>query len=104
VASRAAGYASIDAEALAEHHLGDAIYTNMVMVGAAWQMGLLPVSAEAVLQAVRLNRVQVDMNVAAFQLGRVAVEDPDQVRSDALSAPRTSGRRWTSSSPVGSRP
>ena len=80
VASRAAGYASIDAEALAEHHLGDAIYTNMVMVGAAWQMGLLPVSAEAVLQAVRLNRVQVDMNVAAFQLGRIAVEDPDQVR------------------------
>lgn len=80
VSARGVGFESIEAEALAEHHLGDAIYTNMVMVGAAWQMGLVPVSAEAVVEAIALNRVQVEMNTAAFHIGRLAVAKPDSVR------------------------
>ena len=41
VRSRAKSFAATNAEALAEHHFGDAIYTNMIMLGMAFQNGLI---------------------------------------------------------------
>jgi hypothetical protein len=50
--------------------MGDAIAANMFMVGVAWQLGGLPVSRAAILEALRMNGVEVAMNEAAFEWGR----------------------------------
>jgi indolepyruvate ferredoxin oxidoreductase len=60
----------------AEALLGDAIATNMMMMGYAYQRGLLPLSAEAIEKAIGINGVAVKMNTEAFRLGRLAVLDP----------------------------
>ncbi|MCA6100978.1 indolepyruvate ferredoxin oxidoreductase family protein [Bradyrhizobium australafricanum] len=60
----------------AEALLGDSIATNIMMLGFAYQRGLLPLSAEAILQAIEVNGVSIKMNTQAFQLGRLAAADP----------------------------
>jgi indolepyruvate ferredoxin oxidoreductase len=60
----------------AEILLGDSIATNMMMMGYAYQKGLLPLSAKAIEQAIEVNAVAVKMNTQAFQLGRLAALDP----------------------------
>ena len=60
----------------AEALLGDSIATNMMMMGYAYQKGLLPLSAKAIEQAIEVNGVAVKMNTEAFQLGRLAAVDP----------------------------
>ena len=45
------------------------------MVGFAWQQGGLPISRESILEAIRLNGVEVNMNIAAFEWGRRAAFD-----------------------------
>ncbi len=62
-----------DASALAERLLGDTIFSNMMIMGAAWQNGLIPLSHEAILKAVELNGAAVEKNQRAFELGRWAV-------------------------------
>ena len=59
----------------------------MFMVGAAWQSGGLPISAEAIRRAIELNGVAVEMNQRAFDWGRLAVADPSRLESLAA-APR----------------
>ena len=66
---------AIEAQRLATALCGDAIATNMFMVGFAWQQGGLPVSRESILEAIRLNGVQPEMNAAAFEWGRRAAVD-----------------------------
>ena len=56
--------------------LGDTIAANMMMVGRAWQEGLIPLARAAIEQAIRLNGVAVDMNLRAFALGRWAAVEP----------------------------
>ena len=87
VRSRAKSFAATNAEALAEHHFGDAIYTNMIMLGMAWQNGLIPVSDTAIYEANRLNRVKVAENAAAFNLGRIAAVKPDVIQALAPKRP-----------------
>jgi indolepyruvate ferredoxin oxidoreductase len=77
----------------AEALLGDSIATNMMMLGFAYQKGLLPVGAEAIEQAIELNGVAVKMNTEAFRLGRLAVHDPERLAAmmtgDEPDAPKT---------------
>jgi indolepyruvate ferredoxin oxidoreductase len=70
--------ALFDASALAKVALGDSIYSNMMVFGAAWQRGLIPLTLESMLEAIRLNGAAVDNNLRAFELGRWAVTHPDQ--------------------------
>lgn len=65
----------IDAQKMAVALVGDAIGANMFMLGFAWQNGGLPVSREAIMRAIELNGVQIPMNQAAFNWGRVAAHD-----------------------------
>ncbi len=63
----------IDAAGLARRFLGDAVYALMVMLGAAWQSGLVPLSRAAVEKAITLNGAEVKANLMAFSLGRAFV-------------------------------
>lgn len=74
-----------DAQALSEALFGDHMPTNLLLLGAAFQHGCLPVSAAAVEQAIRLNGAAVDKSLAAFAWGRAAISHPDVV--DALLHP-----------------
>ncbi len=72
-------YLGMDVAGIAEKLLGDAIYANMMLVGMAWQSGVLPISAEAVENALRLNRAAVEMNIQAFRAGRILAAKPEQI-------------------------
>lgn len=65
----------LDGEALAAGLFGDAMATNNFMVGVAFQAGTIPLKAESIEEAIRLSGVAVDMSLAAFRWGRMAVVD-----------------------------
>ncbi|WP_436637209.1 indolepyruvate ferredoxin oxidoreductase family protein [Microbaculum sp. FT89] len=70
----------VDAAAIArfaETALGDTIFANMMLVGFAWQKGLLPLRRKAVEQAIRLNGAAIDANVLAFAAGRLLAARPE---------------------------
>lgn len=73
----------VDATSLATALMGDAIASNFFLLGYAWQLGLVPLSSEALEQAIRLNAVAVDLNLKAFTWGRRYAEYPDRVREAA---------------------
>ncbi|MEL6963974.1 MAG: indolepyruvate ferredoxin oxidoreductase family protein, partial [Pseudomonadota bacterium] len=79
----------IDAGDLAEMLFGDRIFSNMILVGAAFQSGKLPISAESIDKAITLNGAARDFNKAAFHAGRILFAAPDRLateRSDPKSA------------------
>ncbi|MGY4514481.1 indolepyruvate ferredoxin oxidoreductase family protein [Lysobacter sp. HA18] len=82
----------VDATQLATALLGDAIATNLFMLGYAWQQGLVPISFDALMRAVELNGAAIEMNKTAFAWGRLAAIDPLTV---AESAGLTTNRRTT---------
>jgi indolepyruvate ferredoxin oxidoreductase len=71
----------LDAIGLGEALFGDHMAGNMIMLGAAYQAGAIPVSASALEQAITLNGVSVQMNTEAFRAGRLAVADPTWLAS-----------------------
>ncbi len=80
--SRPGGYLALDAPRYAAALTGMAATANLLLVGVAVQRGVLPVSVKHVREAIALNGIAVDANVAAFEWGRRWVADPDSV--DAL--------------------
>jgi indolepyruvate ferredoxin oxidoreductase len=78
-ASRADLALWIDAGTIAERLFGDHMAANMVMLGAAYQHGCLPVGGEAIDEAIRLNGVGIETNQEAFAWGRAAALDPGAV-------------------------
>ena len=64
-----------DAHAIAERALGDTMATNIVMLGYAWQQGIVPLSRAAIERALELNGVAVEANLRAFRIGRLAAHD-----------------------------
>jgi len=63
--------------------MGDAIATNLLMLGYAWQQGLVPLSFESIMRAVELNGAAVEMNKKAFAWGRMAAFDMAAVQAAA---------------------
>ncbi|KMK67322.1 indolepyruvate ferredoxin oxidoreductase family protein [Puniceibacterium sp. IMCC21224] len=70
-----------DASELARVTLGDSIFSNMMILGAAWQRGLVPLRKSAIEAAIRLNGAAVDRNLRAFEIGRWAVTHTDDVNA-----------------------
>jgi indolepyruvate ferredoxin oxidoreductase len=66
----------LDATALARQLLGHTVYANLLLLGFAWQRGLLPVSEAALTRAIELNGTAVAMNLRAFLWGRHIAYDP----------------------------
>ena len=63
---------TVDASRLATALMGDAVATNVFMLGFAWQKGLIPLQEASLLRAIELNGAAVEMNKAAFAWGRQA--------------------------------
>jgi indolepyruvate ferredoxin oxidoreductase len=68
--------ALLDAQSIAGRVLGDALYANPLMLGAAWQKGWIPLRYDSLLRAIELNGVAVERNQRAFEWGRAAAHDP----------------------------
>jgi indolepyruvate ferredoxin oxidoreductase len=75
----------VDAGALAESLFGDHMPANVMMLGAAYQHGCLPLDASAIERAIELNGAAVQINLTAFRWGRAAAADPAAVAA-ALAA------------------
>lgn len=71
----------LNAQILSEKLMGDAIYSNMIVLGTAWQLGFVPISMRALTRAIKLNGAKVDANIAAFEAGRLWAHDPDALIS-----------------------
>ena len=71
--------AVIEAGDAAEALFGDRIFANMMLLGAAFQQGSLPLSIDAIEQAITLNAVAVDANRAAFHAGRILAAAPSEL-------------------------
>jgi indolepyruvate ferredoxin oxidoreductase len=65
------------ATALSERLFGQAQALNTLLMGLAWQAGLLPVSEAALLKAIELNGTAVALNRRAFTWGRILQARPD---------------------------
>ncbi|HET8625784.1 MAG TPA: indolepyruvate ferredoxin oxidoreductase family protein [Thermomicrobiales bacterium] len=76
-AGRAEHCVSFDAAGAAQALFGDHLPANLLLVGAAYQAGALPLAAESIERAIELNGVGVASNLAAFRWGRAAVAAPE---------------------------
>ncbi|MCY4291786.1 MAG: indolepyruvate ferredoxin oxidoreductase family protein [Roseovarius sp.] len=76
----------LDATSLARDAIGDTIYSNMIVFGAAWQNGLVPLSYDSIAEAIRLNGAAVQKNLQAFEVGRWAVACPEAAMAFLASA------------------
>jgi indolepyruvate ferredoxin oxidoreductase len=65
----------VDAGQIATSLMGDAIATNMFMLGYAFQKGRVPLQEASIMKAIELNGVSVAFNKAAFDWGRSAAHD-----------------------------
>ena len=85
-ATRADDLLHLDAQGLAEALFGDHMPANLLLLGAAYQHGCLPVGADAIEHAITLNGASVPKNLAAFRWGRAVVVDREAVQAAVGSA------------------
>lgn len=71
----------IDSYQLAEWLFADILFANVILLGAAYQSGHLPLSAASLEAVIRLNGKAVEDNLQAFRWGRLAVADPAGLRA-----------------------
>ena len=69
----------IPSNTIANKILGDSILSNMFIVGNAYQSGLIPVKANAIEQAIKLNGVSIEENINAFRLGRYSKNNKQEI-------------------------
>jgi len=84
ISERSSRLSSVDARAICRTLFGDDQYANVFLLGVALQAGALPLSADAIEQALTLNGAAVDRNIQAFRRGRQAHHDP-RALADTLS-------------------
>jgi indolepyruvate ferredoxin oxidoreductase len=78
--------AFVPATEIATGLMGDAIATNMFMLGYAYQKGWIPVSGASLERAIELNGVAVELNKKSFLWGRRAAADLEKVKRIAMPA------------------
>lgn len=60
----------IEATSYGQYYFGDSIAANLIMLGYAYQQGLIPLSFDALNRAIELNAISVEMNKNALMFGR----------------------------------
>ncbi len=76
----------VAADTIATTLLGDAIGANILLMGYAWQSGLIPLDLAAIDAAIELNGVAIPFNKRAFALGRLLAHDPHAVEAMVAAA------------------
>ena len=71
--TRAEGTVFLDAPALSRRRFGSDVYANVVLLGAAYQRGALPLDPAHLEEAIRRNGVSAEANIQAFRYGRLLV-------------------------------
>jgi indolepyruvate ferredoxin oxidoreductase len=84
--------AYVNAEWIAERLFGDHLAANVVLLGAAFQLGGIPIAADTIEQAIRLNGTAAETNVTAFRWGRASILAPDAIHR-ALQPPAAEPRK-----------
>jgi indolepyruvate ferredoxin oxidoreductase len=79
VRAAVASLRTFDANRLSSELMGDTIYANVLLLGAAYQAGLLPVTVLALERAIELNGVKVAENLRALAWGRIACAAPGRL-------------------------
>ncbi len=77
---------TLDAEFINASHIatimfGDSIASNLFITGFAIQKGLIPINPNAMIKAIKLNNTFVEMNINAFNWGRVAAHDYQKLKN-----------------------
>jgi indolepyruvate ferredoxin oxidoreductase len=80
---RAEQFHAIDASEAAQKVFGDTLPTHTLLLGYAWQKGLVPLSCEAIERTIELNGAAVETNKRAFTWGRILAVHPQAL--DAVS-------------------
>jgi len=90
LAARSGGapLAELDAQRLSLAVFGDTLFANLILLGFAYQQGLVPIPAGAIEQAITLNGAAVDQGIHAFIVGRLAAHNSD-VSQNLLNASTT---------------
>jgi Pyruvate/2-oxoacid:ferredoxin oxidoreductase gamma subunit len=70
----------LDTNVIAERLFRTHMAANMIFVGAAFQRGLLPLSADSIEHAIELKGESVETNKNAFRVGRKIAEHANTVR------------------------
>jgi len=71
----------IPSNTIANKILGDSILSNMFIVGNTYQSGLIPISANSIEQAIKLNGVNIEENIHAFRLGRHSINMKEEIQN-----------------------
>jgi len=71
----------LDASAMSGRLLGTTQHANLILLGAAFQRGAVPIASDLIEAAIELNGVSVEANIDAFRIGRRAVHDPEWLAS-----------------------
>lgn len=71
-----------DARAYSEALFGDDQHANLLLLGAAYQSGRVPIPGEHIEAAIRANGVKADTNIAAFRRGRQLIDQPEQFEKE----------------------
>ena len=76
IAERTKSQIWVDAESLSRLFFKSQPPANIIVMGAAFQSGQLPLSADSIEHAIEINGVAANVNIAAFRLGRALAADP----------------------------
>ena len=77
ISGASSGFGALTARALADALFGDDQFALTLLLGAAFQVGALPLPAAAIDEAFTLNGAAVEKNLQAFRRGRQSVADPE---------------------------
>ncbi|WP_028997974.1 indolepyruvate ferredoxin oxidoreductase family protein [Azohydromonas australica] len=78
---RADQFHVLDASDVAQKVFGDTLPTHTLMLGYAWQKGLVPLSREAIERTIELNGAAVELNKRAFTWGRILAVHPQALEA-----------------------
>ena len=77
-------YFGADMSAIAEHYLGNKVFVNVLLLGVAFQKGLLPVTLHEMIDSIKdnFNPSAAKHNIDAFHLGRDVAVHPERYNAD----------------------
>ncbi|MEM7273631.1 MAG: indolepyruvate ferredoxin oxidoreductase family protein [Actinomycetota bacterium] len=74
----------LDAGVVSDRLFRSHMPANVIVLGAAYQQGVIPISAAAIERAIELNGVAVESNTQAFRIGRKIAVDPAWIEGKGL--------------------